>query len=322
MKRMMVIAMAMMCIASLSAQVSIEKTYAVGADISWLQWQEDSGVRFSDGGTEGDAIAILRDNGMNYIRLRIFVNPRSELGYSQRDGYCDLEHTLAMAKRIKEAGMYFLLDFHYSDNWADPAKQIMPQAWQTYSYDEVRNALYEHTREVLQALEKQGTMPDMVQVGNEVSNGMCWPYGSVRHSFEGLCGLLREGVRAVREYAPNAEIMLHVALGGQAEESQRFFDAMNEYEVEYDIIGQSYYPEWHGTLEELESNAKDLVERYNKPLIVVEYRDYYLDIDRIVRSLPEGMGRGTFIWEATSPQWGKLFDENGAATAALDDYNR
>ena len=321
MKRLVFTLIMFLSLTNISAQVAIEKPYAVGADISWLQWQEDMGIRFSDGGIEGDALAILRDNGFNYIRLRLFVNPKSELGYSQRDGYCDLEHTVAMAKRIKEAGMYFLLDFHYSDNWADPQKQIMPQAWQTFSYEEVCNALYEHTKETLLALKREGIVPDMVQVGNEVSNGMLWPYGSVRHSFEGLCGLLREGVRAVREYAPEAEVMLHVALGGQAEESQRFFDAMNEYDVEYDIIGQSYYPEWHGTLEELEANTVDLVQRYNKPLIVVEYRDHYLDIERIVRSLPNGLGRGTFIWEATSPQWGKLFDENGAATPALDNYN-
>ncbi len=322
MKKTLLTLCSLLTVVALMAQVSIEKPYATGADISWLQSQEARGVRFSDGGVEGDALAILRDNGFNYIRLRIFVNPRSELGYSQRDGYCDLEHTLQMAKRIKEAGMYFLLDFHYSDNWADPQKQIMPQSWQTYSYDEVCVALYEHTRDVLVALNEQGTAPDMVQVGNEVSNGMLWPYGSVRHSFEGLCGLLKEGVRATREYAPNAEIMIHVALGGQAEESERFFDAMAEYGVEYDLIGQSYYPEWHGTLEELEANANALVRRYAKPLIVVEYRDHYTDIERIVRALPDGMGRGTFIWEATSPQWGKLFDESGAATPALDDYNK
>ena len=323
MKRIyLLLTLALLTISGATAQVSIEKPYAVGADISWLQSQEDRGTTFSDGGVAGDAIEIMRDNGFNYIRLRIFVNPRSELGYSQRDGYCDLEHTLAMAKRIKEAGMYFLLDFHYSDNWADPAKQIMPQAWQTYSYDEVCAAVYAHTKEVLEALKAQGTLPDMVQVGNEVSNGMLWPYGSVRHSFEGLCGLLKEGVRAVREYAPDAEVMIHVALGGQAEESERFFDAMAKYGVDYDLIGQSYYPEWHGTLEELEANANALVAKYRKSLIVVEYRDHYLAIDRIVRSLPDGLGRGTFIWEATSPQWGKLFDESGAATPALDDYNQ
>ena len=322
MKRLLLLVVALVALTSATAQISIERPYAVGADISWLQSQEDAGWSFSDGGVEGDAIAIMRDNGFNYIRLRLFVNPRSELGYSQRDGYCDLEHTLAMAKRIKEAGMYFLLDFHYSDNWADPQKQIMPQAWQTYSYEEVCRALFEHTRDVLVALDAQGTAPDMVQVGNEVSNGMLWPYGSVRHSFEGLCGLLREGVRAVREYAPNAEVMLHVALGGQAEESQRFFDAMNEYGVDYDIIGQSYYPEWHGTLEELEANTNALVLQYNKPLIVVEYRDHYLDIERIVSSLPNGLGRGTFIWEATSPHWGKLFDDSGAATEAIKAYRR
>lgn len=322
MRRVLCLLVAIFAISVAEAQVSVERPYAVGADISWLQSQEARGTVFSDCGVEGDALDILRDNGFNYIRLRLFVNPRSELGYSQRDGYCDLEHTLQMARRIKDAGMYFLLDFHYSDNWADPQKQIMPQAWQTYSYEEVCEAVYNHTREVLQALEAEGTMPDMVQVGNEVSNGMLWPYGSVRHSFEGLCGLLREGVRAVREYAPSAEVMIHVALGGQAEESQRFFDAMADYGVEYDIIGQSYYPEWHGTLEELEANTRALVERYAKPLIVVEYRDHYLDIERIVSSLPDGLGRGTFIWEATSPQWGGLFDENGASTDALDNYNR
>ena len=313
---------AMVATFAVQAQVTIEKPYAVGADISWLQSQEDHGVRFSDGGVEGDAIEILRDNGFNYIRLRLFVNPRSELGYSQRDGYCDLEHTLAMAKRVKEAGMFLLLDFHYSDNWADPQKQIMPQAWQTLSYDEVCVEVYNHTKSVLEALNAQGTTPDMIQIGNEVSNGMLWPYGSVRHSFSGLCGLLKEGVRAARELAPDAEIMLHVALGGQAEESERFFDAMAKYEVDYDLIGQSYYPEWHGTLEELEANLNMLVSRYRKPIIVVEYRDHYLDIERIVSSLPDHLGRGTFIWEATSPQWGKLFDESGAATPALDDYNR
>ena len=322
MRRVITLLIGVLSFGALSAQVNIERPYAVGADISWLQSQEDRGIRFSDNGTEGDAIEILRDNGFNYIRLRIFVNPKSELGYSQRDGYCDLEHTLEMARRIKDAGMYFLLDFHYSDNWADPAKQIMPQAWQTYSYEEVKEAVYNHTREVLEALNAQGTTPDMVQVGNEVSNGMLWPYGAVRHSFSGLCGLLKEGVRAVREYAPDAEVMIHVALGGQAEESERFFNAMAEYDVEYDIIGQSYYPEWHGTLAELEANLNKLVVQYNKPIIVVEYRDYYLDIERIVSSIPNNMGRGTFIWEATSPQWGKLFDESGAATKALDDYNR
>ena len=313
---------AMLATTAVQAQVTIEKPYAVGADISWLQSQEDHGVRFSDGGVEGDAIEILRDNGFNYIRLRLFVNPKSELGYSQRDGYCDLEHTLAMAKRVKDAGMYLLLDFHYSDNWADPQKQIMPQAWQTYSYDEVCAEVYNHTKSVLEALAKQGTTPDMIQIGNEVSNGMLWPYGSVRHSFSGLCGLLKEGVRAARECAPDAEIMIHVALGGQAEESERFFDAMAKYGVDYDLIGQSYYPEWHGTLEDLEANLNKLAKQYGKPIIVVEYRDYYLDIERIVSSLPDNLGRGTFIWEATSPQWGKLFDEKGAAAPALDDYNK
>lgn len=321
MKNLFLLILASLVVVSAEAQTR-DIPYCVGADVSWLQSQEERGTRFSDGGVEGDALDILRDNGFNYIRLRLFVDPRSELGYSHREGYCDLEHTLQMARRIKEAGMMFLLDFHYSDNWADPQKQIMPQAWQTYSYEEVQQALYDHTRQTLEALVAQGTAPDMVQVGNEISNGMLWPYGSVRHSFEGLCGLVKEGVRAVREVTPEAAVMLHIALGGQSEESRRFLDAMAEYGVDYDLIGQSYYPEWHGTLQELEANLSDLAVRYRKPLIVVEYRDHYKAIDRIVKALPDNLGRGTFIWEATSPDWGKLFDREGAATEALDDYNK
>ena len=158
MKRVLCLIAALVAFNAAQAQIAIEKPYATGAEISWLQWQEDSGVKFSDGGVEGDALEILRDNGFNYIRLRLFVNPKSELGYSQREGYCDLEHTLAMAKRIKEAGMMFLLDFHYSDNWADPAKQIMPQAWQTFSYDEVCEAVYNHTKETLLALDRKSVV--------------------------------------------------------------------------------------------------------------------------------------------------------------------
>ena len=132
MKRLLLSLVALCALMTASAQVSIERPYAVGADISWLQWQEDSGITFSDEGVEGDALALLRDNGFNYIRLRLFVNPRSELGYSQRDGYCDLEHTLAMAKRIKEAGMYFLLDFH-SSAWPPRATWSIISAAGAYS---------------------------------------------------------------------------------------------------------------------------------------------------------------------------------------------
>lgn len=124
MRKILALAVALLSLSLVMAQTTIERPYAVGADISWLQSQEDHGTKFSDGGVEGDALEILRDNGFNYIRLRLFVNPRSELGYSQRDGYCDLEHTLQMARRIKDAGMYFLLDFHYSDNWADPRSRF------------------------------------------------------------------------------------------------------------------------------------------------------------------------------------------------------
>ena len=294
----------------------------LGIDVSTYLEELEHGARYFDGDVQIDPLDAFYANGVNFLRIRLWNHPFGEAGEPYLAGSCDMEHYLRLASLAKGKGYRLLLDFHYSDFWADPGKQITPKAWQNYTIDQLVEAVYAFTKECLTAAAAQGVPPEMVQVGNEVSNGMLWPYGSVRHSCEGLCGLLKEGVRAVREHAPDAEIMIHVALGGQAEESERFFDAMAEYGVEYDLIGQSYYPEWHGTLEELEANANALVAKYKKPLIVVEYRDHYLAIDRIVRSLPDGLGRGTFIWEATSPHWGKLFDDSGAATEAIKAYRR
>ncbi len=123
----------------------------------------------------------MKDHGFNYIRLRIFNDPARDSGYSPKRGFCDLEHTIQMAKRVKAAGMKFLLDFHYSDYWADPGKQYKPAAWRGLSFVELKKALYDYTKQVIQELKKQGTTPDMVQVGNEINHGIVWPEGNVNH---------------------------------------------------------------------------------------------------------------------------------------------
>ncbi|MBK8951128.1 MAG: glycosyl hydrolase 53 family protein [Chitinophagaceae bacterium] len=169
----------------------------LGADISFLPELETRGMKFSDNGVEKDAIQILKDHGLNYVRLRIFNDPARDSGYSPGKGFCDLSNTLKMAKRVKAAGMKLLLDFHYSDYWADPGKQYKPAAWKNLSFDDLKKAVYNFTKDVMLQLKAQGTTPDMVQVGNEINHGIIWPEGNVSN-FDGLAQLINAGTAAVK----------------------------------------------------------------------------------------------------------------------------
>lgn len=210
----------------------------LGADISFLPQLESRGIKFSDNGVEKDALAILKEHGFNYIRLRIFNNPAQPKGYSPNKGFCDLEHTMQMAKRVKAAGMKFLLDFHYSDYWADPQQQNKPLAWTGKDFRKLTDSVQAYTRQVMQQLKDQGTEPDMVQIGNEINHGMIWPEGHI-NNLDSLAQLLYAGFKGIKAVSPQSIIMLHVALGGQAEESEFFYDAMHKRNVPYDIIGLS-----------------------------------------------------------------------------------
>ncbi|HBG53834.1 MAG TPA: hypothetical protein DDW70_06465, partial [Rikenellaceae bacterium] len=291
----------------------------VGADISWVPEQENRGTVFSEKGVAKDVMAILKDNGFNWIRLRLFVNPTAENGYSPQ-GYCGLEETLEMAKRAKKEGLKLLLNFHYSDNWADPGKQYTPASWTQYTGSGMEGQIYRYTYEVIRRFMEEGVCPDMVQTGNEINHGMLWPQGKIESSYMHFGVLLRCATAAVRAANPSIPIMVHIACGGQNEESVYFFDKILSRDVKFDIIGQSYYPRWHGTLEDLQHNLNDLATRYNKPVIVVEYQEHRLEVNQIVRNIPEDMGLGTFIWEATSPAWGNLFDERGDANENMKIY--
>lgn len=313
--------------------VSIDKNYELkgeaarkrpvekmmGADISFLPQLEDRGIKFSEKGVEKDAILILKEHGFNYVRLRIFNDPARDSGYSPKKGFCDLEHTKQMAKRVKAAGMKLLLDFHYSDYWADPGKQYKPAAWRNLSFTELKKALYDYTKDVIQQLKDQGTAPDMVQIGNEINHGIVWPEGNVSNPDQ-LAQLINAGTAAVKAVDPSIVMMLHVALGGQKAESVFFIDHMLARGVHFDVIGESYYPKWHGELDDLRDNLNDLALRYNTDIIVVEYSQLKREVNKIAFEVVNGRGKGTCIWEPLST-WESVFDRDGKANNQLLVYD-
>jgi beta-galactosidase len=224
-----------------------------------------------------------------------------------------------MAKRIKAAGMKFLLDFHYSDTWADPGKQYKPAAWRGEDFPALSRSVYAYTRKVMEALKDQGTLPDMVQVGNEINHGMIWPDGRIS-SPDSLAQLIYAGIEGVKAVDTGVVIMLHIALGGQNDESHFFLDNMLERGVPFDVIGLSYYPKWHGTLADLQYNVNDLAKSYKKDIIVVEYTQLKREVNKIAFSIPDGRGKGTCIWEPLNT-WERIFDKDGKANDLLPIYD-
>lgn len=247
------------------------KLFLKGADISFVDEIEAEGGAFRENGAVRDVLDILRDAGVNSARLRLWNDPDFD--------YCNPQKTLVMARRIKEKGMHFLLDFHYSDYWADPSKQHMPKAWRGLSFAELTEAVRRFTRDIVVALKRQGTLPDMVQIGNEITNGMIWEQGRVdgewntEAQWEKLAKLVQAGVQGLRETLAEGDdvpVMIHIDRGGDNEGSRYFFDRLAALGVEFDVIGLSYYSWWHGTLEAFADNINDLAQRYGKEIVVVE----------------------------------------------------
>lgn len=244
--------------------------WIVGMDVSTLDEVEKCGGHFYDGDTEGDALAILKKYGANMVRLRIWNDPYDEKGNSYSAGGNDLATTLKIAHRAKAIGIPWLMDLHYSDCWADPGKQTIPKAWQEMNVEELIQAVHDFTYDCLLECRKQDIIPSMVAVGNELSNGLLWPYGKVPE-YANIAAFVSAGIKAVREFDPTIPVMIHLDNGGNNELYRRWFDnyfANNGEDFEY--IGLSYYPFWHGTLDGLAFNMNDIATRYNKKLIVAE----------------------------------------------------
>jgi arabinogalactan endo-1,4-beta-galactosidase len=322
----------------------------MGADLSFLDEMEERGVIFRADGAEVEPLTHFREKGIEYVRLRVWNDPV--------DRYCGRERTLLMARRIADEGMKLCIDFHYSDTWAYPAQQTMPAAWGGLRFEDLSDAVYRYTRDVVSALDKQGTPPHIVQIGNEIMGGILWDIGRVGEGFETrenwdrLAILLRSGIRGVRDGTKGARIMLHLEAGGDNEACVWFLDRIVAREVHFDYIGLSFYPWWHGTLEDLESNMSDLAERYGREIVVVEtaypwtlewnddernmvrldaqlhagyaatvdgQRAFIRDLIRLVQSLPDGKGRGIFYW---APDWVSAPGKgSGWENLALFDFN-
>lgn len=298
-----------------------------GADLSFTQQLENNGAVFKDNGTQQDILDIFKNHGLNIVRLRLWYHPQ--------DGYNDLSHTLAMARRIKAKGLKLLLDFHYSDTWADAGHQTKPAAWQSLSYSVLKDSVYQYTKRVITSLKNQNTMPSIVQIGNEVTSGMLWDTGKVGGSYDNatqwsqFAALLNSGIKGVKDVSDTVKIMIHIDRGGDYSGAKWFFDNLNAQGVSYDIIGLSYYPWWHGSLTDLTNNLDQLAARYHKPILIAEtaypwtlgYNDNvnnivgnlgqllpgypatvdgqksYLDkVFNIVRNVPDNLGIGVVYW--------------------------
>ena len=328
-------------------QTTIEiagRTVENGMDISMVKELEVSGASYYINGKQEDLFRILKECGTTMVRLRIWSDPFDEMGNSYGGGGNDLQTTIEIAGRTVENGMDFMLDFHYSDFWADPAKQIKPKAWQKLRGEALETAVYLHTVNTLKALKNHKLIPKMVQVGNEITKGLLWPDGYVEQT-ENMARLLRAGIRGVREECPGAGIVLHLDFGTNNELYRQWFDRIAPFALDYDVIGMSYYPHWNGSLEQLQNNMNDISARYGKNVLVVEtsigyttdtlgckgivysekeeeatgypatqegQEQFLRDLMATVRKVKEDRGIGVFYWE---PAWLPIPDCTWASTS-------
>lgn len=285
--------------------------YLIGADISWTQEDEADGATYYDHGQRKDVFQIFKDHGFNAIRLRVFVDPASPHGYAvtSQEPFCDLAHTLVMAKRAHDAGLELLIDLHYSDTWADPQKQNKPAAWEKLDLAGLRKAVADHTRQVLTALKQQGTTPLMMQVGNETSNGMLWPDGDNRQHLDAFADLCKAGIAAAREVDPKVLVVLHTDKGRNDPLARKWVQELVDRGVRPDIIGLSCNDK--GSPDNWKATFDDLAARFPQfGVIAAEYGYHKRELNDIVYNAPGGRGVGAFSWEPTRHHEA-MFDQEG-----------
>ena len=246
----------------------------LGVDVSTYLEELEQGARFYDNGREVDPLDDFIANGVNYMRIRIWNDPKGPNGEPYLAGNCDIDNYVRLGKLAKSKGFKLLLDFHYSDFWADPGKQMIPKAWVNYGIDEMTEAVYQFTKECLETAVKEGVAPELIQVGNEITNGILWPIGKLendgqRGNYDNFCRLIDAGCRACREITPEAKIVLHLERSNDKAVYQEFYTEMAKANIDYDIIGASYYPYWHGTPDELFDNLNNC-RHFDKEIMIME----------------------------------------------------
>lgn len=243
--------------------------FVKGMDLSTLLELEKCGAKYYVDGTETDILDIMKKYDVDTIRIRLWNDPWSESGESYGAGENDLKTTLAIAKKVTDAGLGVLLNFHYSDFWADPGKQIKPKAWEGYSVEELEQAVYDFTADTMKVFKENGINTTMVQVGNELSNGLLWPEGKVPN-YDNIAKFVNAGIRGVCAVEKDVPVMIHLDNGGNNTLYREWFDEFTKRGEDFQIIGLSYYPFWHGTLDMLTDNMNDIAERYGKDLVIAE----------------------------------------------------
>jgi len=304
---------------------------ARGADIGWLSQLESNGQIFRDSkGTPTNGLDLLKGVGVNSVRLRVWVNPA--------DGWCGKNDVVKMAKRAKDKGFRVMIDFHYSDSWADPGKQNKPAAWSSHNLDQLKADVASHTTEILKALKDSGVTPEWVQVGNETNDGMLWEEGRASKNMAGFAALVLSGSKAVKATFPNAKVIVHISNGYDNTLFRWIFDGLQSNGAQWDVVGMSIYPDtatWRTTETQVLSNMRDMVSHYGKDVMISEIGIEWWDVDSSyalikklmadVSALPNNRGLGVFYWEPLAPsgwngyQKGTL-DNSGKLTKALDAF--
>lgn len=242
-------------------------TFIKGLDLSFTPMLEEYGIKFYVSEKSDDILQIAKSKGINTIRVRIWNNPS--------DKHSSLAEVAEFAKRVKAKGLRFWLDFHYSDTWADPGHQEKPKAWQGLDVNTLNDSVYQYTKSVISYLIQQNATPEFVQIGNEINQGLLWNEGKIKDpkdnsdtNWFNMVALIKSGVKAVRQSSPQTKIIIHIAGYDIAED---YFSKLQRDSLDFDIIGLSYYPWWHGkSLDSLKQSIISLESRYNKPVLIAE----------------------------------------------------
>ena len=314
------------------AQVPPPLPFLKGVDVSSIPQYEATGIVFRNGQKPKPILEIFRDHGANAVRLRLFVHPNG-----RGEAVNDLPYTIRLAQEARKLHFLILLDLHYSDTWADPGHQVIPAAWKNLTLPDLVDQVRTYTVQTVKAFADAGATPDLVQVGNEINNGLLHPLGGFDDpsvpadtAFDRIAALLGAGIDGVRQAAPQARIVIHAANGERTERVRHFFDELARRHVAFDIVGLSYYPT-RGTLSQIAVTLNSVAAAYRKPVLIVEtacpwrsspgrtsepslawpptpegQKQYLLDLTKTLHDVPNGLGAGFFYWHPDAVRAGSL----------------